>query len=159
MKRETLFLKVVIFIMSLPILALCILGIPWFAKDMLETYTRLSAVIYSLLIILYVSAIPYHYALFQTFKLLSYIDNNEAFSTLSVMSLKKIKYSAIIICVLYIAALPLIYLLADASDAPGMILMGMGISFASFVVCVFAAVLEKLLKNAIELKSEIDLTV
>lgn len=159
MKRETFFLKVVILIMSLPILALCILGIPWFAKGMLETYTNLTAVIYPLIIILYTSAIPYHFALFQTFKLLSYIDSNEAFSDLSVKSLKKIKYSAIAISVLYIAALPLIYLLADASDAPGMILMGMGIAFASFVVCVFAAVLEKLLRNAIELKSEIDLTV
>jgi hypothetical protein len=159
MKRETLFLKVVIFLMSLPILALCIWGLPWLAKGMLETYPELSNVIYPLIMILYVSALPYYYALFQTFKLLSYIDRNEAFSDFSVKVLKKIKYSAITICFLYVVVLPLIYLVADASDAPGMILMGMGISFASLAVAVFAAVLEKLLKNAIELKSENELTV
>lgn len=159
MKQETLFLKVVIFLMGLPILALCVLWLPWFAKDMLEIYPKLTSILYLLLIIMYTSALPYYFALFQTVRLLSYIDRNEAFSDLSVKALKKIKLSGITICILYIAALPLIYLLADASDAPGMIIMGAGIAFASFVIAVFAAVLEKLLKNAIDIKSENDLTV
>ena len=55
--------------------------------------------------------------------------------------------------------MPLIYYAAEVDDAPGLILIGMVIIFASFVVAVFAAVLQKLLKNAIDIKSENDLTV
>jgi hypothetical protein len=159
MRHETLFLKIVIFLMGLPILALCILWLPGFAKDMLVLYPTLSPAIYALLTIMYVSALPYYFALFQTVRLLSCIDSNEAFSDLSIIALKKIKFSAFTICILYGFALPLIYLVADASDAPGMIIMGLGINFASFVIAIFATVLEKLLKNAMEIKSENDLTV
>lgn len=159
MKRETLFLKVVIFLMGIPILALCIWGVPWFSKEILKTDKELTYILYPLLVILYATAIPYYFALYQTFKLLNCIDKNEAFSELSVKALKKIKYSAVSICILYMAGLPLIYFLSDVSDAPGIIIMGMGIAFSSFVIAVFAAVLEKLLKNALEIKSENDLTV
>ncbi|MGO4375941.1 DUF2975 domain-containing protein, partial [Paenibacillus sp. MCAF20] len=44
-------------------------------------------------------------------------------------------------------------------DAPGIILVGMVLIFASLVIAVFAAVLQKLLKEAIDIKSENDLTV
>ncbi|MNP58015.1 hypothetical protein D3C76_1528910 [compost metagenome] len=55
--------------------------------------------------------------------------------------------------------MPLFYLLAEKDDAPGIIVIGMVLVFAGMVIAVFAAVLQKLLKEAIELKSEIDLTV
>lgn len=55
--------------------------------------------------------------------------------------------------------MPFFYLLAEKDDAPGIILIGMVFVFAAFVVAVFAAVLQKLLKNAIDIKSENDLTV
>ncbi len=55
--------------------------------------------------------------------------------------------------------MPLIYYAAEVDDAPGLILIGMVIICASFVVAVFAAVLQKLLENAIDIKSENDLTV
>jgi hypothetical protein len=48
---------------------------------------------------------------------------------------------------------------AERDDAPGIILIGLVIIFASMVIGVFAAVLQKLLTNAIEIKSENDLTV
>ncbi|MDM5326781.1 helix-turn-helix domain-containing protein [Neobacillus sp. CF12] len=40
---------------------------------------------------MYVSAIPFYFALYQAFTLLSYIDKNKAFSEISVKALKKIK--------------------------------------------------------------------
>jgi hypothetical protein len=55
--------------------------------------------------------------------------------------------------------MPLFYLVADKDDAPGIIVIGMIIIFASMVIAVFAAVLQKLLKEAIDIKSENDLTV
>ena len=124
-----------------------------------ELNPRLDFLQYPFLIGLYVGAIVFFAALFQTYKLLSYIDKNEAFSELSVRSIQNIKYCAIIISGLFVLFMPLIYLMAEVDDAPGMILIGMVIIFGSMVIAVFAAVLQKLLKNAIDLKSENDLTV
>ncbi len=55
--------------------------------------------------------------------------------------------------------MPLFYLVAERDDAPGIIIIGMIIIFASMVIAVFAAVLQRLLKDAIDIKSENDLTV
>ncbi|MDA5111097.1 DUF2975 domain-containing protein [Brevibacillus thermoruber] len=104
-------------------------------------------------------AIPFYFALYQAFKLLSYIDQNKAFSELSVIALKKIKYCAITINILYVVGMPLFYLMAEVDDAPGIIVIGLVMIFASMVIGVFAAVLQKLLKEAIEIKAENDLTV
>ncbi|WP_223069818.1 DUF2975 domain-containing protein [Paenibacillus caui] len=157
MKRETLFLKVAVFLIAMPILALCIFGLPWIANDAAEHYSAYW--LYPLLIIMYVSAIPFFVALVQAFRLLSCIDKNNAFSELSLKALKNIKTCAITISILYAAGMPLFYLIAEEDDAPGLIVLGMVIVFASIVVAVFAAVLQKLLKNAIDIKSENDLTV
>ncbi len=157
MKRETLFLKVAVFLIGIPILALCILGLPWLADHPVNP--DYAHILYPILIGIYVTAIPFYFALYQAFKLLSYIDKNNAFSELSVRALKNIKYCAITISTLYVVMIPFVCLVADKDDAPGLIIMGMVPIFASMVVAVFAAVLQKLLKNAIDIKSENDLTV
>lgn len=159
MKRETLFLKVVVFLMGLPVLALSIFVLPEIAEFFAELNPTLDFLQYPFLIGLYVTVIAFFAALYQTLRLLSYIDKNEAFSDLSVMALKNIKYCAITISALFVVFMPLIYLMAEVDDAPGMILIGMVIIFGSMVIAVFAAVLQKLLKNAIDIKSENDLTV
>ncbi|WP_173918627.1 DUF2975 domain-containing protein [Halobacillus sp. Marseille-Q1614] len=159
MKRETLFLKIVVFLMAIPVLALCIFLLPGIAEFFAELNPSLDFLQYPFLIGLYVTAIVFFAALNQTFKLLSYIDKNEAFSELSVRALKNIKYCAIIISALYVVFMPLLYLMAEVDDAPGIILIGMVIIFGCLVVTVFAAVLQKLLKSAIDIKSENDLTV
>ncbi len=157
MKRETLFLKVVVFLIGIPVLALCLFGLPWLANHPVNPdYAHM---LYPTLIGIYATAIPYYFALYQAFKLLSYIDKNKAFSELSVKALKNIKYCAIIISSLYVVMMPFVYLVAEKDDAPGLIIIGMVAIFASVVVAVFAAVLQKLLKNAIDIKSENDLTV
>ncbi|WP_339280810.1 DUF2975 domain-containing protein [Lysinibacillus sp. FSL P2-0066] len=156
MKRETLFLKIAVFLIGIPVLALCVWVVPRVALDTVEHSPILTIVA---LIGVYATAIAYFVALFTTIKLLSYIDRNIAFSELSVKALIKIKYCAIIISSVYVVGMPLIYYAAEVDDAPGLILIGMVIIFASFVVAVFAAVLQKLLKNAIDIKSENDLTV
>jgi len=159
MKRETLFLKFVVVLMGLPVLALCIFVLPEIAEYFAELNPKLDFLQYPFLIGLYVTAIVFFVALYQTLKLLSYIDKNQAFSELSVKALKSIKYSAITIGGLYVVFMPLIYLMAEVDDAPGMILIGMVIIFGCMVIGVFAAVLQKLLKNAIDIKSDNDLTI
>ncbi|MBO1915489.1 DUF2975 domain-containing protein, partial [Microvirga sp. 3-52] len=93
-----------------------------------------------------VSVIPFFVALYQAFKLLSYIDKSQAFSDMSVVALKKIKYCALIISGLYAVILPFVFLVADLDDAPGLVIIGMVPVFASMVIAVFAAVLQRLLQ-------------
>lgn len=114
---------------------------------------------YLVLIDLYAAAIPFYFALYQAYKLIGYIDKNKAFSELSVRVLKNIKYCAAIISSLFVVVMPLFYLIAEKDDAPGIILIGIALIFASMVIAVFAAVLQKLLQEAIDIKSENDLTV
>ena len=159
MKRETLFLKVAVFLIGSPVLALCLFWVPSIVGDRSILDPEISLWRYPVMIGLYVTAIAFFMALFQSLKLLSFIDKSEAFSELSVRALKIIMTCAIIISAFYVAVLPLLYVMADSSDAPGIIVIGLVILFASTIIAVFAAVLKKLLKNAIEIKSENDLTV
>ncbi|UOR13719.1 DUF2975 domain-containing protein [Halobacillus amylolyticus] len=160
MKRgSTLFLKIAVILIGIPILALCIFVVPEIANYAAELYPDIAYMNDLVLIDLYAAAIPFYFALYQAFKLLSYIDKNKAFSELSVRTLKNIKYCAITISILYVVGMPLFYLIAERDDAPGIIVLGMIIIFASLVIAVFAALLQKLLKNAIDIKSENDLTV
>ncbi|MCU9612490.1 DUF2975 domain-containing protein [Caldibacillus lycopersici] len=155
----TLFLKITVILIGIPILALCIFLVPEIAKYAAELYPDFTFIKYLVFIDLYAAAIPFYLALYQAFKLLSYIDKNKAFSEISVTALKKIKNCASTISVLFVLGLPLFYLLAERDDAPGIILVGLVLIFASMVIAVFAAVLQKLLQEAIEIKSENDLTV
>ena len=160
MKRgSTLFLKISVILIGIPILALCIFVVPEIANFAAELYPDIAFIKYLVLIDLYAAAIPFYFALYQAFNLLSYIDKNEAFSKISIRALKKIKYCAITISGLYVLGMPLFYLIAEMDDAPGFILIGMVIIFASIVIAIFAAVLQKLLQEAIDIKSENDLTV
>lgn len=163
MKRSsTLFLKVAVILIGLPVLALCLFLLPQIASEANEAAERgsdLAFVVYGILMVMYVTAVPFYFALYQSFTLLTYIDKNQAFSDLSVKALKKIKNSAIIISGLYVVAIPFVYILAEVDDAPGLILIGMGMIFAPLVIAVFAAVLQRLLQEAIDIKEENDLIV
>ncbi|KPU44098.1 hypothetical protein OXPF_22650 [Oxobacter pfennigii] len=157
MKSETLFLKMAVILLAIPVLALCIFGLPYIAKEAVNHYSLY--LLYPVIIGMYVSAVPFYLVLHQAFKLLCYIDKNKAFSEASVNSLKHIKYYASIIGIIYGAGMPLFYLMAETDDAPGIIIIGLALTFAPVVIAVFAAVLQKLLKNAIDIKSENDLTI
>ncbi len=158
MKRgTTIFLKLAVLLIGVPILALCIFGIPWLANNPVNP--NYAGALYPIVIMMYVSVIPFIVALYQAFRLLSYIDKNEAFSLISVKSLKTIKYCAIVISSLYFVMLPFVYVVAEKDDAPGLILMGMVPIFASLVIALFSAVLQRLLQEAIDIKSENDLVV
>ncbi|MGN2619561.1 DUF2975 domain-containing protein [Bacillus stercoris] len=158
-RMSTLFLKIAVIFIGIPILALCIFLVPKIANYSAELLPNIVYIKYLVFIYLYVTAIPFFFALYQAFKLLSYIDKNKAFSGLSVRALKNIKYCAVTISIFYAAGMPVFYLIADIDDAPGIIVIGLVIIFASMVIAVFAAVLQKLLKEAIDIKSENDLTV
>ncbi|QIW80242.1 DUF2975 domain-containing protein [Bacillus tequilensis] len=156
---STLFLRIAVILIGIPILALCIFAVPKIANYTAELFPNMAYIQYLVCIFLYAAAIPFYFALYQAFKLLNYIDKNEAFSNMAVKALKNITYCAVTISVLFAAGVPAFYFVAETDDASGIIVIGFVIIFASMVIAVFAAVLQKLLKEAIDIKSENDLTV
>ena len=152
-RGSTMFLRAVIFLIGIGVLALCVFVLPRIIGSIdVGGYDPI-------LIGMYVPAIPFFTALWQALALLGYIDANTAFSPLSVKALKNIKYCALAISGLYAAGMPYIFYVADKDDAPGVVLIGLIIVFASLVIAVFAAVLQSLLQSAIAIKSENELTV
>ncbi|MEH7378957.1 DUF2975 domain-containing protein [Bacillus sp. JJ1533] len=156
-RGNTLFLKTAIFFMGIVVLALCIYWLPWAANDLAVKNVEFAYLKYPLLIGIEVTLIPYLLALFHGFKLLIYIDKNSAFSQNSVKSLTFIKYCAAIISVWYVIGF--LFVISQDAGHPSVLLIALVIIFACFVVSVFAAVLQKLLKNAIKIQEENDLTV
>ncbi|MCC9621571.1 DUF2975 domain-containing protein [Thalassospira sp. MA62] len=159
MKRETVFLKLSVIVLALPILAACIFLLPFLWRDATESGGWIANSMRPIVIGMYVAAVPYFMALFQTFTLLGLIDRNEAFSYEAVKVLRVIKYCALTITVIYTALLPFFYWFAERDDSPGFLVIGFVFVFAAFVIVVFAELLQKLLKRAIDMKQEIDLTV
>ncbi len=150
---STFFLRAVVFLLGAIVLALCVFVLP------LGIIGDKTGLYRPLLLGMYIPAIPFFFALHQSLKLLSYIDKNSAFSKLSVDALKKITYCGIAISGLYTVGMPYIFYVADKDDAPGAAAIGFVIIFASAVIAVFAGLLQKLLRNAIAIKEENELTV
>lgn len=108
----------------------------------------------------YMASIPFFVALYQAFILLGYIRQNKVFSISSVKSLRKIKYCAIILSVLIVLAALYIRIFHAVDDDPaGFIAVAIVITFISIIIATAAAVFEKTLQSALEIKSENDLTV
>ncbi|EMN7730864.1 MULTISPECIES: DUF2975 domain-containing protein [Bacillus cereus group] len=157
-RSSTTFLKVIIFLVGIAVLALCIFLVPEMANFAANLYPNITLIKYLAFIVMYGAAVPFYVALYQAFNLLQYIDENTAFSELSVKALKNIKRCAVTISGLYVLGLPLFHFIAKKMDPP-IGLVGLIIVFASLVIAVFAAILQRLLQEAINIKSENDLTV
>lgn len=156
---STLFLKAVIIGIGAVVLALCAFLFPQIWVVVLRELPEYRHISYPALIAFFFSAVPFFFALHQAFRLLQYIDANNAFSTLSIRALKHIKYAAVAMTVLYAIALPLVILVAELDDAPGLGGLGMILTCAPLIVATFAAVLQKLVQSALDMKAEHDLTV
>ena len=106
----------------------------------------------------YVASIPFFVAVVQAFKVLGYAGRNQIFSQAAVRSLRMIKRCAIAIIV-FVAGAEAIILSHVNEDRAGGVFMGIVIAFASVVIATAAAVFERVLRNAVDIKAENDLTV
>lgn len=108
----------------------------------------------------YATSIAFFIALYKAFKLLGYIGQNKVFSSNSVKTLKSIKYCAIVLSILIVTAGLYIRIAHNKEDDPaGFLAICIVTTFASIVVATAAAIFEKLLQNAVDMKSENDLTI
>lgn len=156
-KNSTLFLKFVLVLMALVVLT----GLLWFPQtegraanlDLISIYAD------PFIIYIYIGSIPFFVGLYQAFKLLNFIETNRAFSQGAVDTLKKMKLASL--SLIGFIALALLYLrfFAQGDDVAGPVMLGIIVSFAIAVIATAAAVFQKLFQNAVDLKSENDLTV
>lgn len=157
-RSSTTFLKVILFLIGIAVLAICIFIVPQIAKFAADLYPSMASMKYLVFILMYGAAVPFYLALYQAFNLLRYIDKNTAFSELSVKALKNIRCCAITISGLYVLSFPLFRLITKEVDPPFGFIEFIIIS-ASLVIAVFTTVLQRLLQEAINIKSDNDLTV
>lgn len=160
-KSATLFLQVVIVLLGIGTLALML----WFphVEGVNANATTLREIYFDdpFLAYAYSASIAFFTALFSAFKLLSYIRRNEVFSRNAVKALRTIKYCAITL-VAFIAGAEVYFFTVSRKveeDIAGGVMMGLIMIFISAVIATAAGIFEKMLQNAVELKSENDLTV
>src|SRR3954471_3813376 len=156
MKRSsTIFLQIVIVLVGVGALALLLWepqveGVNAHATNF-EIYFK-----DPFLALVYLGSIPFFVALYQAFKLLGYAGQNKVFSPAAVKALRTIKYCAIAIIGFVVIEEIFIMLSHGSDDATGGIMMGIIITFGSIVIATAAAMFERVLQNAVEIKSEND---
>lgn len=159
-KGSTVFLKGVIILIGILVLGMCLIGFPMMASRDAAKHPDSAYLQYWFLVYVFVLCLPFYIALYQAFKLLSFIDINRAFSKQSIRALKYIKYCAMILGALIlfgiITAIALFY---GNEDLTGIIMLALISIVAAFIIATFAAVLQKLLQKAVDLKSENDLVI
>ncbi len=156
-KSSTFFLRFVLFLITTFALA----GLIWFPRtegraanlDLLSTYTD------PFIIFSYIASIPFFLALYQTYLLLGYVEKNKIFSQTAIKAIRTIKYCALTIGGFLILALLYIRIMVHGEDPAGPTMLGIIAIFISIVIATSAGVFQKLLQNAIDIKSENDLTV
>jgi hypothetical protein len=156
-QSSTLFLKIVISLIGLVTFA----GLIWFPQTEGRAANLDLVSIYADPLIIYgfLASIPFFVALYHGIKLLSYVDQNKVFSETAVKAVRNIKYCAITLSGFIVVGLLYIRLFAHGEDAAGPTALGMFTTFACIVIATAAAVFERLLQNAVNIKSENDLTV
>jgi hypothetical protein len=158
MKRSsTLFLKTVILLIGAGALA----GLIWFPQtegraanlDLINIYTD------PFIIYIYIGSIPFFVGLYQAFKLLNFINTNKAFSQGAVNTLKNLKFASLSLIGFIALAELYIRFFAHGDDPAGPTMLGIIAALAFGVIATAAGIFQKLLQNAVDIKSENDLTV
>ena len=109
----------------------------------------------------YIASIAFFVALYQAFTLLGYIGQNKVFSQAAVNALRTIKYCAISLVGFIVGAEAYLFIVQRRveEDIAGGVAMGLVMIFVSVIIATAAAVFERLLQSAVDIKSENDLTV
>ena len=108
----------------------------------------------------YVAAVPFFVALYQACKLLGFIRQESIFSQAAVKALRTIKYCALSLIAFLGGAEAYFFIIQRSKDdIAGGVMLGVFLMFVFAVVATAAAVFEKTLQSAVDIKSEHDLTV
>ena len=155
-RSSTIFLQVVIVILGIAVLTFLL----WEPHvEGVNSHARFFEVYFSLFIAYaYIASIPFFVTLYQAFKLLGYARQNKVFSHEAVKALRTIKYCAMAM-IGFVVVSVLFMINGDRDDRPAGVFMRILIMFPSIVAAAAAAMFERILQNAVDIKSENDLTV
>lgn len=158
MKRMTISLfQIGVLFITLCIVLLAAFWLPQTAAEFAKDAPEYAYLQYPLLGAIYVTLIPFLLAIVEGLRLSRRVALNDAFSDASVLHLKRIKLSAFLISILYLVGGFILNTLVDM--APGIALLGILIMLASLMIGLISGILEELLRKALEIKEENDLTV
>jgi len=150
-KGSTTFLKVIIFLVGMAVLALCI-WLPEMAVRDAKVHPNTAYFLIPFVVCAYGFFITFLIVLYQVFKLLTYIERNNAFSELSLRSLKVIQNCAVTVIFFIVLGIGNLMLLAKVTgeDAAGPISLSlMGILVTS-TIAAFINVLQKPIKHLLK---------
>lgn len=159
-KSSTLFLQIIIALIGLGVFVALLSGPHFEGRNVnatiFEIYFKDPFLVY-----VYLGSIPFFVGLYQAIKVLGYAGQNKVFSQVAVNALRKIKHCALITAGAIVVADAFLMISARSTgeDAAGAVMLGIITTFASIVIATAAAVFERVLQNAVNIKSENDLTV
>jgi Protein of unknown function (DUF2975) len=157
MKRaSTIFLQVVIVLFGIGILA-WLLWEPH-VEGVNKNATFFAVYFDPFIAYIYLGSIPFFVALYNAVKFLGYIGRDEVFSPAAVRALRIVKYSLLIL-IGFVAVSALFMINGDRDDRPAGVFLRILITFPSIIIATAAAISERILQNAVDIKSENDLTI
>jgi len=105
---------------------------------------------------IYIASITFFTALYQAFKLLTYISHNKVFTSEAVQTLKNIKYCGIVLCgFIFFAGLYIKVFHSKEDDPAGFLALCFVSAFASIVVATAAAIFQKILQRGVDMIAKI----
>lgn len=158
-KGSTIFLQVVIVLIGIGTLALLLWEPHLEGRNehatLFEIYFKDPFLAY-----VYVGSIPFFILLCNAFRVLGYARQNRVFSLMAVKALRTIKFCAITLVIFIVGAEAYFFIaMRGKDDIAGGVMMGLLMIFVFVIIATAAAVFERVIQNAVEIKSENDLTI
>lgn len=147
-------LKVLIFILGLPILALggfFMFQVIDFAFELWGQMLFLKPIFYSLLVL---TAVLFIIILLKVIQVITQFEKHDIFSLRTQTLFTQASIYTFIVSAIYTLFLPAFYIAADLDDAPGFVLIGLFFIVLSFALALLFWVITNIIKQAQELAEE-----
>lgn len=154
LKIWTLSLKVLIFVIGLPIFALgayFMINVINFAFHLWPDLAYIKTIAY---VLLSITALLYIYILLKVSYIVHQYEKHKIFSKITKLHLVHASISALFVSIIYALFLPIFYIAAEIDDAPGFVLIGLFVVVLSFGLSILFWVISNIIKQAIELEEE-----
>ena len=147
-------LKVLIFILGLPILTLggfFMFQVTEFAFELWGQMLFLKPIFYTLLVL---TAVLFIIILLKVIQVITQFERHEIFSLRTQTLFTQASIYTFIVSAIYMLFLPIFYIAADLDDAPGFVLIGLFFVVLSFALALLFWVITNIIKQAQELAEE-----
>jgi hypothetical protein len=146
---KILALKIFLILAAIPILYLDILIFPSLLELAVYSEYPLIGHVVILIISVYFLTMPYFLSLYKAFGLLIMIEKKEFFSMQAISHLKMIVISAYSATLILLVDMPILYMIVDYDDSPGLLLMGLLVLAIALFIAIFTSVLRSVVKTKV----------